>query len=68
MGFAFLQNLAKNPNNVIFGLARKSGPLEAKLKAEGIQNVHVIEGDVGEFSSVAVPSTLSSDVHIKTDH
>jgi hypothetical protein len=52
--YAFLQNLAKNPENTVIGLVRSPASLEAKLKKDGITNVHVLQGDVNNRKSLKV--------------
>jgi NADP-dependent 3-hydroxy acid dehydrogenase YdfG len=52
--YAFLENLSKNPANIVIGLARSKAPLEAKLQRAGITNVHIVQGDVNDRISLKV--------------
>ncbi|KAK4503182.1 hypothetical protein PRZ48_006610 [Zasmidium cellare] len=46
LGYAFLKQLAADPDNIIIGMVRNKGAAAQKLKNDGVSNVHLVDGDI----------------------
>jgi NAD(P)-dependent dehydrogenase (short-subunit alcohol dehydrogenase family) len=46
IGYAFLQQLALDPNNIIIGTARKAGTTREQVEKDGLKNVAIVEADL----------------------
>jgi NAD(P)-dependent dehydrogenase (short-subunit alcohol dehydrogenase family) len=52
IGYAFMQHLAKNPKNTVIGTVRTLDAAKEKAKADGLTNVHFIQGDLDSRESL----------------
>ncbi|KAF2165393.1 hypothetical protein M409DRAFT_24243 [Zasmidium cellare ATCC 36951] len=46
LGYAFLKQLAADPNNTVIGMVRNKDAGTQKLKSDAVENVHLVEGDI----------------------
>lgn len=51
LGYEFLCQLS-GADNVVFGLVRNAPPTEAKVKADNLQNVHILQADIIDLPSL----------------
>jgi NAD(P)-dependent dehydrogenase (short-subunit alcohol dehydrogenase family) len=52
IGYAFLQHLSKDPQNVVVGTARSTGPTIDKVNSDGLKNVTIIAADLTDRKSL----------------
>lgn len=53
LGYAWLQNLARDKENTVIGLARSPDAVSQQLAADKIENVHMIQADMTDHVSLA---------------
>jgi NAD(P)-dependent dehydrogenase (short-subunit alcohol dehydrogenase family) len=53
LGYGFLQSLSRDPSNTIIGLVRNISATRAKLSADGLTNVHLVEADITDSAALA---------------
>jgi NAD(P)-dependent dehydrogenase (short-subunit alcohol dehydrogenase family) len=51
LGYAFLEYLSKDPNNIVIGTARKVAPVNEKVQQDGLKNVTIVEADMVDRAS-----------------
>jgi NAD(P)-dependent dehydrogenase (short-subunit alcohol dehydrogenase family) len=54
IGYAFLQNISKNPANTVIGIVRNVEETEAKIASWRTPNIHLIQGDLHDYQSLKV--------------
>ncbi|KAJ5642477.1 hypothetical protein N7490_006477 [Penicillium lividum] len=52
LGFEFLRQLSRDPNNTIIGLVRNKAAADAKAKEEGLDHVHMVEAQYTDLASL----------------
>ncbi|CAG8209700.1 unnamed protein product [Penicillium salamii] len=52
LGFEFIRQLAQDPTNTVIGLVRDKGAAEEKVIAEGLSNIHIVEAQYTNYSSL----------------
>lgn len=65
LGYAFLQNLASNPENTVIGLVRNKQATQTRLSKDNITNATIIQADITDRASLraafAEVSTLTKN-------
>ncbi|KAK9427690.1 NAD(P)-binding domain protein [Lipomyces doorenjongii] len=62
LGYEWLRQLSQNLENQVIGVARTPGPVNEKLVADGITNVHVVQGDMADNASLLAAATATSKI------
>ncbi|KAF2263172.1 NAD(P)-binding protein [Lojkania enalia] len=62
IGYQFLKTLSRDPSNIIIGTARNVGPIQAKVTADKLTNVHIIEADLDSPSSLHAAAGQTSKI------
>lgn len=52
IGYAFLEHLSKDPQNLVIGTARKTAPTIEQVEQDGLKNVHILEADLLDHQSL----------------
>ncbi|KAF2763856.1 NAD(P)-binding protein [Teratosphaeria nubilosa] len=52
IGYAFAKHLASIEGNTIIGLVRNQAATEARLRSDGITNVHLVVADITDFKAL----------------
>jgi NAD(P)-dependent dehydrogenase (short-subunit alcohol dehydrogenase family) len=60
--YEWLRQLSSQPENTVVGLARTVAPVIAKLSADGITNVHVIQADMADHKYLNVAAVEVSNI------
>ncbi|KAJ5306733.1 Short-chain dehydrogenase/reductase SDR [Penicillium antarcticum] len=62
LGFQFVRHLAQDPENTVIGLVRNKAAADAKAKAEGLQNVHMVEAQYTDLASLKAAAEIVKDI------
>ncbi|KAH7384031.1 hypothetical protein DE146DRAFT_667651 [Phaeosphaeria sp. MPI-PUGE-AT-0046c] len=62
IGYGYLKTLSKDPSNTIIGIVRNLPPIEEKVKNDGLQNVHLVHGDLSDAKSLNCAAAQTSDI------
>ena len=69
LGYTFLQHLARDPQNVIFGTARSVEAVVDKVDKDGLKNVSIVQADLLDRSSIQkAASQISKQLGGKLDY
>lgn len=52
LGYEFVRQLSKDPNDLVFGLVRNKAAAEEKVKEDGLKNVHILSADITSRASL----------------
>jgi NAD(P)-dependent dehydrogenase (short-subunit alcohol dehydrogenase family) len=50
--YGYLKTLSQDPLNTIIGIVRTLAPTQEKIKNDGLQNVHLVHGDLTDHASL----------------
>ncbi len=51
--YQYLKTLSQDPSNSVFGVVRTPSSTQAKVDADGLHNVHILEGDLTNPASLS---------------
>lgn len=70
LGYGFVQQIVnQDPSNVVIGLVRDKASADAKVAGAGLKNVHFVQGDISDYTSlVKARETVSSITGGKLDY
>ncbi|KAF2470636.1 NAD(P)-binding protein [Lindgomyces ingoldianus] len=62
IGYQYLQTLSRNPSNIIIGTARTPSSVQAKVTADALPNVHILQGDLTDAASLSAAATKAAEI------
>lgn len=62
IGYSFLDVLAKDPANTVFGLVRNVEPTQKQVEADGLKNVTILHADLTDYNSLLAAADKVSSV------
>ncbi len=62
IGYAFLQQLAKDPNNIVIGTARNVAPTAEQVKKDNLSNVTILHADMLDRQSLNAVASKTSEI------
>ncbi|OGE54077.1 hypothetical protein PENARI_c006G05265 [Penicillium arizonense] len=62
LGFEFVRHLAQDPKNTVIGLVRNKAAADVKAKEEGLDNVHMVEAQYTDLSSLKKAAEVVKDI------
>ncbi|KAI9151376.1 Short chain dehydrogenase virK [Paramyrothecium foliicola] len=64
LGFEFVNQLSKNPENTVIGLVRDKATTETKVRSElgERKNLHIVEGDITNYDQLKASVPQVSDI------
>ncbi|KAJ9635264.1 hypothetical protein H2204_005824 [Knufia peltigerae] len=70
LGYGFVRQIVRqDPNNLVVGLVRDKASADAKLRSDGLKNVHFVQGDIADYASlVKAREAVSSITGGKLDY
>ncbi|KAK5940812.1 hypothetical protein PMZ80_007229 [Knufia obscura] len=52
LGYGFIKVLSQQPNNLVIGLVRNKEATDAKIAADNLKNIHIIQADITDLASL----------------
>ncbi|CAO2653035.1 Nn.00g024460.m01.CDS01 [Neocucurbitaria sp. VM-36] len=62
IGYQYLKSLSREPSNTVIGIVRTNAPVEEKVAAHNLQNVHILYGDLTDSISLYAAAKAVSSI------